>query len=1165
MFLLSLFQFASACATLVSECGYGTFIAEELDVGEIGVRRSSPMAAFSAEAVPHSCVFSRSNPCRSAFLAAEPLIAAFSAGAIPSDLRFQQQSPSGLRFSAKAVPSGLRFSHPSDLRLSHPLRSASFSSLQICVFSSRAPQGCVFQPKQYHHICIFLIPQICVFQPEQFLRFQQQEQPSILRLSHPSNLRFLAKSDLRFSHLLKFVFSAVEPLRVACFSQSNTIRCSVSLSNSIGGWVDGVSTVVVGSKAKFYVKLRDSNNNGISWSVAQGQKLIGRVTTVTNKEHILYQSAFVADAQTGHQLFQFASTKAAHYLLYVTDEEGGKLLNSPFGFNVTAGDLSVRACSADWVDGKDTFRAGEEASFLISLKDSYNNSFNAENGRLDFFAFLLNVSGAGIYNVSISSQGGSGYEKIQFVTSISGKFFVQVSDNNGTQVLGSPLILYVEPGPLSVAQSLAEWVDGNSFQAGSPALLKIVLKDAYQNIVNSSFNSPIPSFQAAMVAFVGLTQSFVRTNYTATSGLGYEILKFVPYQTGKFRIWVGKENVNISNSPLDFSVLSGAISIAHCRGSWSNDINIFKAGDEAILYVSLRDAFGNAISATTETSHLNFTLRVQGRKGESTYIFGIKMAASYDFVAISFLTCLAGNFTLQVEGDGEEIENSPFAFSVGPGNLSAHSSVGTWNDGINSSKPGKELKLMILLKDAFGNSFGPLTNDSAASFFNPSIVDSQGKLTEILDYHFEFESDEPGYVFLVFRPKNTGQQLLEVGKGNENLFNSPFPFYVEDGPISLQHTYAKWKYGIDIFPPYQGVKLYVYQRDAWGNALKSLVDFQVLIYRENDTEPSPFSDVWSQAAYDAEKGTQLITFTTTASGVFWLYLEDSSGNKIEGCPYKFSVLASHLVQENNTVVYGSGLNASTAGELSTILVQLKDLDGENVDGYSESVFGLISIGDDTEMKVAGSKVINSTGLYKLNFVLTRSGEHKILLLYCNIPLNSGNSFSKVVYPGDVNLSQTVLIPTEGTVLHPYVTLPHPVILLLKDMFGNLVPGQEKLLTAKFYLHLNTPPTYSSFQEVTTGNYSFVYQAYEIKPVLLQIFYGNKLLPGFPLTLFIHSYGFFPHPINDVAWTWEDTAISVDVLANDYFGLKPGFLTKIIQVNFKVKGIRFDIEKERPLC
>ncbi|MCO5591100.1 hypothetical protein L7F22_045077 [Adiantum nelumboides] len=72
---------------------------------------------------------------------------------IPSDLRFQQQRPSGLRFSAKAVPSDLRFSHT---------------------------QICVFQPEQPHQICIFLIASDLRFSARVVpsdLRFQQQEQP----------------------------------------------------------------------------------------------------------------------------------------------------------------------------------------------------------------------------------------------------------------------------------------------------------------------------------------------------------------------------------------------------------------------------------------------------------------------------------------------------------------------------------------------------------------------------------------------------------------------------------------------------------------------------------------------------------------------------------------------------------------------------------------------------------------------------------------------------------------------------------------------------------------------------------------------------------------------------------------------------------------------------
>ena len=112
------------------------------------------------------------------------------------------------------------------------------------------------------------------------------------------------------------------------------------------------------------------------------------------------------------------------------------------------------------------------------------------------------------------------------------------------------------------------------------------------------------------------------------------------------------------------------------------------------------------------------------------------------------------------------------------------------------------------------------------------------------------------------------------------------------GPLSFQHTYAEWKYRVNIFPPNKGVKLYVFQKDKWGNAVGALANLQVIIYRGDETIPSPYADIWFQAAEGSGKGTQLITFTTTAAGIFSLYIEDVSGNKISGCPYNFSVLGS---------------------------------------------------------------------------------------------------------------------------------------------------------------------------------------------------------------------------------------------------------------------------------
>lgn len=113
---------------------------------------------------------------------------------------------------------------------------------------------------------------------------------------------------------------------------------------------------------------------------------------------------------------------------------------------MATGDVSVQACIADWIDAKDTFKAGEGASLLVFLKDTFNNTFSLENGRSDFFEFSISASNAEIVNVSVSSVGGTGYEKIQFIPTVAGHFSLQVGDESNTEVRGSPLRFYVEPG-----------------------------------------------------------------------------------------------------------------------------------------------------------------------------------------------------------------------------------------------------------------------------------------------------------------------------------------------------------------------------------------------------------------------------------------------------------------------------------------------------------------------------------------------------------------------------------------------------------------------------------------------------------------------------------------------------------------------------------------------
>jgi hypothetical protein len=81
----------------------------------------------------------------------------------------------------------------------------------------------------------------------------------------------------------------------------------------------------------------------------------------------------------------------------------------------------------------------------------------------------------------------------------------------------------------------------------------------------------------------------------------------------------------------------------------------------------LHDAYGNKIQSNIKASTLQFSVRVNGRKGESMYISNVAVHVNRGNISITFMPCLAGVFSLQVENKGEEIQNSPLRFSVSPG------------------------------------------------------------------------------------------------------------------------------------------------------------------------------------------------------------------------------------------------------------------------------------------------------------------------------------------------------------------------------------------------------------------------------------------------------------------------------------------------------------------
>ena len=78
-------------------------------------------------------------------------------------------------------------------------------------------------------------------------------------------------------------------------------------------------------------------------------------------------------------------------------------------------------------------------------------------------------------------------------------------------------------------------------------------------MLNSTLKNQNTTGFSMILYSIGSIQRMIPTNFSVRSGLGYELVHFVPYIVGNFKIWIGKDNIAISNSTLKFSVVSGNI------------------------------------------------------------------------------------------------------------------------------------------------------------------------------------------------------------------------------------------------------------------------------------------------------------------------------------------------------------------------------------------------------------------------------------------------------------------------------------------------------------------------------------------------------------------------------------------------------------------------------
>ena len=114
------------------------------------------------------------------------------------------------------------------------------------------------------------------------------------------------------------------------------------------------------------------------------------------------------------------------------------------------GPIHASNCRGTWSSETSEFQAGTYPRFIVYLVDAFNNTITPkfmQTNYLDFKAYAMNGRGeiVNLFNLTSTQDSHSGFEALQFLTSIAGNFSFYVKYND-TNIGGSPFSYSVVPG-----------------------------------------------------------------------------------------------------------------------------------------------------------------------------------------------------------------------------------------------------------------------------------------------------------------------------------------------------------------------------------------------------------------------------------------------------------------------------------------------------------------------------------------------------------------------------------------------------------------------------------------------------------------------------------------------------------------------------------------------
>ncbi|KAK3001560.1 hypothetical protein RJ639_021183 [Escallonia herrerae] len=561
--------------------------------------------------------------------------------------------------------------------------------------------------------------------------------------------------------------------------------------------------------------------------------------------------------------------------------------------------------------------------------------------------------------------------------------------------------------------------------------------------------------------------------------------------------------------------------------SWLDDKDNVMAGDIANIKVKVLGNF----EADKYKYAFNPNISVDDKMGNSCYVSGVVLNFGGDLNnwRISFIPIMVGLHNVLITDDHFKVFDSSLHFRVTPGVIYPAAGIVSWVGQANEFVAGTKAAILVLPKDAFGNNVSSTSDGAKVYNFTVSTSYVNGSSESVLNITNK-GWNKFGYLSIGIMVATAGDLLLHVEEENQTLSGSPLLFkgrctLVSKGTLDVPNCVLEWTIKTKFFQLFSMMKAFIHQRDKYGNLVPGFFEFDVEVIEKETNLSMPISDLLFE---EVTLGIQVFSFRLEEPGDFMLLISDKEQNHmISNMPYQFTVYIGYC-DGVHSIINGSGLNNSVAGESSKFSVFLRDAYQYPSPVELEKLQVQI-LQRHESMKQSGGEV--RTSAYDVVYMPEKSGTYEIRVSCGNIPLNAGQPFRKEVNAGEVNASLSRVVDYAPKV--PKL-IKNKILVELRDSFSNPVMFQQSKL--KLDISSINKSEFSTWGFVDNKNGSYT-GSYRVKDVgtyeICASLSGKHVLPC-PFGVNVYSSEHFPKAYNDAVSVWEDESISFNSLQNDYF-------------------------------